>query len=219
MDSICVVIRRYLCDHILRVNMANNLRQRFKEELTTSLSAIDGIEEEMIEENVEELIDEYIHIKDPEAGRFYEMTGRLMDAKRKEPIRVTLTNPTKAEVTSILSSAIMSASWTTESSDLVTTGIALLTTYSVVAEGRSVNIGPDIALTYAVGWDISNSGEENVHRKELESQVIQESRTHEKKKEMNENDVENALWDLRQMGCISCENMIEFKEKCTMIYK
>ena len=177
-------------------------------------------DDEKLREGVERLIDSHVDIHDPESEYIYNMTGRVMDAKRREPIEVTLDNPTKAELVSVLGPAGISAlSAASGSPDLITVGTALLSAYAIVAQGRSVDIEPDVALTYAVGWDMSNAGEETVSIADLEKKVIEESMNHGIKKEMDEKDVEEAVWQLRKMKSIRGEAQLKFREKCTVKYK
>lgn len=201
--------------------MTHGLQQRFAEDVTQALrSSLDDVDEEELQDAVEDLVENHTDIDDPELGRFYQMSGRVMDAERKEPITVTLDNPTKAELVSILGPAIMSAgSAAAGSQEWVTIGFALLSVFSAVSDGRVTNVEPDVALTYAIGWDMSNSGREKVHQDDLEDRVIEESKQHERKKRMDEKDVERAIWRLTEMGCVSGENMLDFREKCTVKYK
>lgn len=195
--------------------MAHPLHIRFEENTLETLQKFHG--EEIDEEMVEQLIEDSVEVDDPEYGRIYQMSGRVMDAERKEPIRVKLDLPTGAAISSSTLSGI-------NSPEALVVGAALLAIYSAVSQDRVTEIKPDLALTYAVGWELSDCGRDLVSRDELEKQAIQESKDHPEKVAMSKNDVEDALWELKDMGCISLKNIrgerkVHFKETSTLTYK
>lgn len=195
--------------------MAHPLQNRFEDNTQRALRKFYG--DEIDEDAIEEVIEEYIDIDDPEYGRIYQMSGQVMDAKRKEPIRVKLTLPTGAAIGSSVLSGI-------NSPETLVVGATLLAIYGAVAQDRVSEIKPDLALTYAVGWELSNGGGDLVSRDELDEPVLEESKDHPEKVEMSKKDVEDALWELKNMGCISLktvqgERRIDFREESTLTYK
>ena len=201
--------------------MTHSIQQRFANDVSQALqSSIDDVDEEKLEDVVSELIEHSTDVTDPEQGRVYQMSGRVMDAERKEPITVTLDSPTIAELTSIIGPAVMSAgSLAAGTQDWVPIGFALLSVFSAVRDGRVTEVEPDVAMTYAIGWDMSDAGENRVPQNELEARVIEESKKHNQKEEMDEKDLEDAIWRLKQMGCISGKSRLKFMEGCTVKYK
>lgn len=165
--------------------MTHSLQRRFADYVSEALqSSIDDVDEEELEDAVGELIEHSTDVTDPEQGRIYNMSGRVMDAERKEPITVTLDSPTIAELTSIIGPAVMSAgSVAAGTQDWVPIGFALLSVFSAVRDERVTEVEPDVAMTYAIGWDMSNAGENRVPQDELEARVIEESKKHNQKKE------------------------------------
>jgi hypothetical protein len=195
--------------------MAHPLHNRFEESALRALREFYG--DEIDEDVIEEVIGEHVDVDDPEHGRIYQMSGRVMDGKRKEPIRVKMTLPTGAAIGSSILSGM-------NSPDTLVVGAALLAIYGAVAQDRVSEIKPDLALTYAVGWELSNGGSDLVSRDELDERVLEESENHPEKVTMSKKGVEDALWELKDMGCISLKNIrgekyIDFPEKSTLTYK
>lgn len=201
--------------------MAHSIHNRFVSDVTKAVQKNINVEDQgKLEEAVRGLIEDHVDVDDPELRRIYNMSGRVMDAERREPITVTLDNPTKADVLSTLGPAVMSiGSAATGAQDWVTAGFVLLSVYSAVSQGRVTPVEPDVAMTYAVGWDLSNAGEETVEKDELVAEVIEKSKEHHEKKEMDKKDIESAIWKLSQIECISGDNILKFREKCTVEYK
>lgn len=160
---------------------------------------------------IRSLLDECVEIDD-QVHVIKNMTSQsLHDTTRREPISVRVNlRSVSAGASSLLAGLAIS--------DPLTRGVVVLLTLGSSVIPTTEKVKPNSALTYGVGWELSDREKLFVEKDYLVEETIDASQNTEEISDMTETDVENAIQDLLTMGCITREKVDEkviiwFEEK------
>lgn len=178
--------------------MVHPLQNRVENEIVESLDKFEGVE--LDREKINPLLDECVEI-DCEVCLSKRLSGSsLYDTKRREPITVRVNLRNALAGTSSLIAAF-------EIPDLLTKGVVILLMLGASVLPTTERVKPNQALTYGVGWKLSEQEKLFVEKNHLIEEVVDASRNIDNITRMTEADVEHAIQELIEMECITAQEV------------